>query len=33
MDAEVLGHAMREALKQVYRSWNLEMTPVPRFAS
>jgi urease accessory protein len=33
MDAEALGHAMRGALKQIYRSWNLEMAPVPRFAS
>jgi urease accessory protein len=33
MDAEPLGNAMRAAVKQVYRSWNLEMAPVPRFAS
>jgi hypothetical protein len=32
MDAEQLGNAMRAAVKQVYRSWNLEMAPVPRFA-
>jgi urease accessory protein len=33
MDGEALGHAMRATVKQVYRSWNLETAPVPRFAS
>jgi urease accessory protein len=32
MDSTALGLALRDALKQVYRSWNLETVPVPRFA-
>lgn len=32
MDSPALGRAMKDALKQVYRSWNLQTAPVPRFA-
>jgi hypothetical protein len=32
MDSTALGHALRDALKQVYRTWKLEAIPVPRFA-
>jgi urease accessory protein len=32
MDSTALGHALSDALKQVYRSWELETVPVPRFA-
>lgn len=32
MDGPALGHALGDALKRVYRSWDLETLPVPRFA-
>ena len=31
MDGAALGHALSGALEQVYRSWDLEEAPVPRF--
>ncbi len=33
MDGPSLGLALSDAVKQVYRSWNLQTVPVPRFAS
>lgn len=33
MDGPSLEHALNDALRQVYRSWNLQTAPVPRFAS
>jgi urease accessory protein len=32
MDGPSLGHALSGALEQVYRSWDLQTVPVPRFA-
>jgi urease accessory protein len=32
MDGPALGHALSDAVKQVYRSWDLETLAVPRFA-
>ncbi|MGH9313159.1 MAG: urease accessory protein UreD [Vicinamibacterales bacterium] len=32
MDSPALGRALGDAVKQVYRSWNLQTAPVPRFA-